>query len=87
VNVFPFIAAEQAGKHNVKRSCELLEVSRSAYYQRKTGFQSTRQRVDVRLTDTITAVYAVSKGTYGRHGSTPISPKLGCGTAVNASPG
>src|SRR3954467_4236665 len=37
VNVFPFIAAEQAGKHNVKRACELLKVSGSAYYQQKTG--------------------------------------------------
>jgi hypothetical protein len=30
VNVYPFIEAEQAGQHSVKRACELLEVSRSA---------------------------------------------------------
>ncbi|MFI6244565.1 hypothetical protein ACIBEF_32605 [Micromonospora sp. NPDC050795] len=37
MNLHPFIEAEQAGEHNVKRACELLEVSRSAYYQRKSG--------------------------------------------------
>ncbi|RLK09627.1 integrase-like protein [Micromonospora sp. M71_S20] len=65
MNVFPFIAAEQAGKHNVKRACELLEVSRSAYYQQKTGAQSQRERVDARLTDKITVLHERSKGTYG----------------------
>jgi transposase len=28
VNIYPFIEAEKAGDHNVKRACELLEVSR-----------------------------------------------------------
>jgi hypothetical protein len=37
--VYPFIEAEQAGKHNVKRACEPMEVSRSAYYQRARGEQ------------------------------------------------
>ncbi len=46
MNVYPFIEAEQVGKHNVKRACELLEVSRSAYYQRKSDVQSVRGRVD-----------------------------------------
>lgn len=65
MNVFPFIAAEQAGKHSVKRACELLEVSRSAYYQRQRGEQSTRERVDHELTERIVAVHAASNGTYG----------------------
>jgi transposase InsO family protein len=65
VNVYPFIEAEQASKHNVKRSCELLEVSRSAYYQQHRDEQSKRQRVDQRLIKKITEVHAVSKGTYG----------------------
>ena len=65
MNVYPFIEAEQAGKHNVKRACELLEVSRSAYYQRKSGMTSVRERVDAQLTERITAAHAVSKGTYG----------------------
>ncbi|GAA4260377.1 hypothetical protein GCM10022255_088780 [Dactylosporangium darangshiense] len=37
MNVYPFIEAEQAGKHNVKRACELLKVSRSAYYGGSAG--------------------------------------------------
>ncbi|WP_328414943.1 IS3 family transposase [Micromonospora sp. NBC_00389] len=65
MNVHPFIEAEQAGKHNVKRACELLEVSRSAYYQRKSGVQSVRGRLDAQLTEKIIQVHAVSKGTYG----------------------
>ena len=65
MNVYPFIEAEKVGKHNVKRACELFEVSRSAYYQQKSGVRSVRRRVDAELTERITAVHAVSKGTYG----------------------
>ncbi|MFF0659582.1 IS3 family transposase [Micromonospora tulbaghiae] len=63
--MYPFIEAEQAGKHNVKRACELLKVSRSAYYQHASGEQSTRARVDEELTAKIRAVHAASNGTYG----------------------
>jgi len=63
VNVYPFIAAEQAGKHSVKRACELLKVSRSAYYARNE--RSTRERVDEQLTVKIREVHAASNGTYG----------------------
>ncbi|GAA2389172.1 IS3 family transposase [Dactylosporangium salmoneum] len=65
MNVFPFIATEQAGKHSVKLACELLEVSRSAYYQRQRGKLSTRERVNEQLTERIMAVHAASNGTYG----------------------
>lgn len=65
MNVYPFIEAEKAGKHNVKRACELLQVSRSAYYQQKSGVKSVRECVDAQLIERITAVHAVSKGTYG----------------------
>lgn len=34
-----------------QRACELLKVSRSAYYQHARGEQSTRARVDVQLTE------------------------------------
>jgi hypothetical protein len=33
VNVYPFIAAEKPAERNVVRTCALLSVSRSAYYQ------------------------------------------------------
>jgi transposase InsO family protein len=65
VNVYPFIEAEQAGSHNVKRACELLKVSRSAYYQQARVEQSERDRVDGELTAAISAVHEDSKGTYG----------------------
>ena len=32
MNVYPFIEAEKQGSGNVKRACELLKVSRAAYY-------------------------------------------------------
>ena len=35
MNVYPFIEAEKVASRNVARACELLEVSRSAYYQQR----------------------------------------------------
>ncbi|MCA2214854.1 IS3 family transposase [Jidongwangia harbinensis] len=63
MNVYPFVEAEQAGEHSVKRACELLKVSRSAYYARHE--RSTRARVDEQLTVKIREVHAASDGTYG----------------------
>ncbi|SCF28444.1 hypothetical protein GA0074696_4082 [Micromonospora purpureochromogenes] len=40
--MYPFIEAEQAGSRNVKRACELMKVSRSAYYQHARGERSER---------------------------------------------
>ncbi|WP_328524027.1 hypothetical protein [Kribbella sp. NBC_00359] len=37
MNCYPFIEAEKRGDHSVKRACELLQVSRSAYYADRTG--------------------------------------------------
>ena len=65
MNVYPFIEAEQAGRRSVKRACELLKVSRSAYYQHATGNPSTRARSDVELTERIAEVHEASRGTYG----------------------
>lgn len=65
MSAYPFIEAEQAGKHNVKRACELMQVSRSAYYQHTRGQQTERDRVDAVLAAKITAVHAQSRGTYG----------------------
>jgi len=85
--VYPFIEAEQAGKHNVNRACELLKVSRSAYYQHARSEQSLRACVDEELTAKIRAVHAASNGTYGAPRSMPNSPRPDCGTAVSALPG
>ena len=34
MKLHPFIEAEKAGGHSVVKACDLLEVSRSAYYER-----------------------------------------------------
>ena len=34
----PFIEAEEVAGHGVKHACELFEVSRAAYYQRKKNW-------------------------------------------------
>jgi len=66
VNVFPFIEAEQAGQRDtVKRSCELLEVSRSAFYEWHQHIPSARQRADDDLAQRIQDIFDESRGTYG----------------------
>jgi putative transposase len=61
----PFIEAEKTAGHSVTKTCDLFEVSRSAYYQRTNGTPSDRARTDAELTEQILAVHAESKGTYG----------------------
>ncbi len=50
MNVWPFIEAEEAEQHSVKRACELLEVSRAAYYERRqhdpAAASARRRRAD-----------------------------------------
>jgi len=66
VNVYPFIEAENTGSAgNVKRACELLKVSRAAYYAHRDGEPSPRAREDAALLEAITAIWDESKGTYG----------------------
>ena len=65
MNVYPFIEAEKAQQRSVKRACELLEVSRAAYYTHRTDSPSTRQLVDQELTEHIRQAHQRSKGRYG----------------------
>jgi hypothetical protein len=65
VNVYPFIEAEKAQQRNVKRACELLEVSRAAYYAQRLGTPSAQQVADAALTEQIRQAHQVSKGRYG----------------------
>jgi hypothetical protein len=65
VNVHPFIEAEKAQQRNVKRACELLEVSRAAYYAQRPGTPSARQVADAALTEQIRQAHQVSKDRYG----------------------
>ena len=61
----PFIEAEEATGHSINRCCELFEVSRAAYYERKKDVPSPRAITDAELTEKIKKVHAESKGTYG----------------------
>jgi transposase InsO family protein len=61
----PFIEAEEVAGHSVKHCCDLFEVSRAAYYQRRNGEPSARATTDAELTEQIKAIHAESKGTYG----------------------
>jgi putative transposase len=65
VKLDPFIEAEEAAGHSVKRCCALFEVSRAAYYQRRNGEPSARDLSDAELTATITEIHTESAGTYG----------------------
>jgi hypothetical protein len=65
VNVHPFIEAEKAQQRNVKGACELLEVSRAAYYVRRATVPSARQLADEELTEHIRQAHQASKGRYG----------------------
>jgi len=61
----PFIEAEKVAGRNVDKACHLLEVSKSAYYQRRNGAPSQRELTDAELLKQITAIHQESKGTYG----------------------
>ncbi|MBB3730346.1 IS3 family transposase [Nonomuraea dietziae] len=61
----PFIEAEKQSGHNVKRACELLGVSRTAFYARRSGVPGLRAVRDAELAARITEVPARSRGSYG----------------------
>ena len=65
MNLYPFIEAEKTQQRNVKRACELLEVSRAACYANRADSPSTRQLVDQELTEHIRQAHQRSKGRYG----------------------
>ena len=56
---------EEAAGRTAKRCCDLFEVSRAVYYERRRGVPSAREVSDAALTEKITAVHTASKGTYG----------------------
>ena len=64
MNVYPFIEAEKRCRRNVKRACELLKVSRAAFYAHLAG-PSRRSQQDADLAAEVQAVHQASKGRYG----------------------
>jgi transposase InsO family protein len=65
VNCYPFIEAEKSRRRNVKRACELLKVSRSAYYAARGGQPSGRAAQDAELAAHVKTVHEESRGRYG----------------------
>jgi transposase InsO family protein len=65
VNVYPFIEAERSKQGNVAKACDLLQVSRSAFYEWRQQRPCSRQLADDELGDKIQAIYDASRGTYG----------------------
>ena len=65
MKLYPFIEAEKVAGHNVTKACGLLEVSKSAYYERRNGAPSEREVTDAELLEQITAIHKESGGTYG----------------------
>jgi len=60
-----FVAAEKRAGGNVAKACDLLEVSRSAFYEWHQHVPSARALSDAELTEKIRAVHLASRGTYG----------------------
>jgi transposase InsO family protein len=65
VSVFPFIEAEKLQRRNVVKACELLEVSRSAFYSWHQHLPSARKLADDEVGELIESIYDESRGTYG----------------------
>jgi transposase InsO family protein len=65
VKRYSFIEAENAAQQNVKMTCTLLEVSRSAYYAWSKSPVSARDAGDRVLGDKIIAIHDASRKTYG----------------------
>ena len=83
MNVYPFIEAERAQQGSVKRTCELLEVSRAAYYAHHAGAVPARQGTDEELTEHIRQAHQAPRAARGHHASTPNC--VVAGTAMAAS--
>ena len=60
-----FIEAEKQAGGNVVKACDLLQVSRSAFYAWHEHVPSKRALSDAELTEKIGADHSASKGTYG----------------------
>lgn len=60
-----FIEAEKVAGHSVTHCCDLFEVSRAAFYQRRSEIPTRRELDDAELLEQIRAVHKTSKGTYG----------------------
>ena len=65
VSAYRIISAEKASGVPVSLACELLEVSRSGYYEWSTRAPSDRELGDAWLTEKIRQIHAENRGVYG----------------------
>jgi putative transposase len=65
VKMDTFIEAEKVAGRSIARCFRLFEVSRAAYYQRRSATPSAKQAADAQLSATITQIHDESRGTYG----------------------
>lgn len=65
MSVYPFIEAEKVEHRNVTRACELMEVSRSAFYEWHQHQPCRRELDDQELAGRIAKIHTDSRGTYG----------------------
>jgi transposase InsO family protein len=65
MNLYAFIEAEEEEQRNVSTSCELFEVSRSAYYVFAAHTPSLRELSDAELAKRIEEIHRDSRRTYG----------------------
>jgi transposase InsO family protein len=60
-----FVEAEKQAGGNVSKACDLLEVSRSAFYDWRSHTPSSRDMADTELAAQIRDIHEASGGTYG----------------------
>jgi transposase InsO family protein len=65
VNLYRFVEAEKVERRNVVKACDLLEVSRSAFYDWQHHQPSRRQLDDATLGERIAEIHAATRGVYG----------------------
>lgn len=87
MKAYVFIAAEKPARRNINRSCALLAVSRSAYYDWSGHRPSARARRDETLRQHIRRVHTASRGTYGAPRVHQQLRQEGVRTARKRSPG
>ncbi len=86
MNVYPFIEAEERCRRNFKRACELLKVSRAAFYAYLSG-PSKRDQDGAGLAAKIQAVHEESRGRYGAPWVHAELRRRGHWHAASGSPG
>ncbi|MDQ0836073.1 putative transposase [Streptomyces achromogenes] len=79
MTVHPFIEAEKRAGHSVKRACELLKVSRTAFYARRAAKPGPRAVRDAELAEQIADVHTRSRGTYGAPRVHAVLKRAGAG--------